>query len=627
MIRVRDFGFRYRGSEECAVRDVNLDIPEGSFVGVTGAAASGKSTLTYALNGIIPHCYSGDFYGSVVIDGVDTVEASLTEISRLVGSVCQDIESQIVTPLVEDEILYGLENFGVARDEGIARMEDVLGAMGIEELRSCEISSLSGGQKQKVAIASILALRPCVLVLDEPTAELDPAASRSVFDLLKQYSREHKITVVAVEQKIALLCDYADMVVVMEEGSVRVSGTPDEVLVHAPELYAMGVNVPRVTSLTRSLRDKGVYAGPVCRTASQAALHIAQSLREKGRAIPLDAAPSGSFAECVASCEKEAGKGEGRTRRNEKAGLAALEFHDVYAGYEGELAVLKGVDFAIQEGEFVAFVGANGAGKSTTMRLMNGLIKPSAGKVSVFGTSTASCPTSELARTVGFLFQNPDRQICKTTVREELLFGFEATGRVDARAQRAVDEAIEEFGLDASADPFLLSRGSRQLLALVSIAVSAPRVVVLDEPTTGLDYRECEKIMQCVRRLHENGTTVVMVCHDMEVVADFADRVIVMTAGCVVADGPVFEVMRDEEVLAKASIEPSQMTALSMLLGKGLSGGLRERVLSSNTLEELSIVLGDALAGGASASSGMHGLLPGRAAGGKGRVRTEGELR
>ena len=212
-------------------------------------------------------------------------------------------------------------------------------------------------------------------------------------------------------------------------------------------------------------------------------------------------------------------------------------------------------------------------------------------------------------------------------MREELLFGFEATGRVDARAQRAVDEVIEEFGLDASADPFLLSRGSRQLLALASIAVSAPRVVVLDEPTTGLDYRECEKIMQCVRRLHENGTTVVVVCHDMEVVADFADRVIVMTAGCVVADGPVFEVMRDEEVLAKASIEPSQMTALSMLLGKGLSGGLRGRVLSSNALEELSIVLGDALAGGASASSGIRDLLPGRAAGGKGRVCTEGELR
>lgn len=627
MIQLRDFGFRYREHAECAVHDVNLDIPQGAFVGITGAAASGKSTLTYALNGIIPHCYPGDFYGSVVIDGIDTVEASLTEISRLVGSVCQDIESQIVTPLVEDEILYGLENFGIARDEGIARMEDVLGAMGIEELRTCEISSLSGGQKQKVAIASILALRPRVLVLDEPTAELDPAASRGVFDLLKQYSREHKITVVAVEQKIALLCDYADMIVVMEEGTVRVSGTPDEVLVYAPELYAMGVNVPRVTSLTRSLRDKGVYAGPVCRTVSQGASHIARSLQAKGQAILPDAASGDSFVECAASSEKEAGKGEKRAEKSEKVGLAALEFRDVYAGYEGELAVLKGVDFTIQEGEFVAFVGTNGAGKSTTMRLMNGLIKPSAGEVSVFGVSTASCPTSELARTVGFLFQNPDRQICKTTVREELMFGFEATGRADVQAQRAVDEVIEEFGLDASADPFLLSRGSRQLLALASIAVSAPRVVVLDEPTTGLDYRECEKIMQYVRRLHESGTTVVMVCHDMEVVADFADRVIVMTAGRVVADGPVFEVMRDEEVMAKASIEPSQMTALSMLLGKRLSGGLRERVLSSNTLEELRIVLGDAPTGGDSAFSGVYDPISGHADGDKDCVCAKGELR
>lgn len=596
MIRMRDFGFRYRESEECAVRNVNLDIPEGMFVGVTGAAASGKSTLTYALNGIVPHCYPGDFYGSVVIDGVDTVEASLTEVSRMVGSVCQDVDSQIVMPLVEDEILYGLENFGVARDEGFARMEEVLAAMGIEELRDCEISSLSGGQKQKVAIASILALRPRVLVLDEPTAELDPAASRSVFDLLRAYVQERRITVVVVEQKIALLSDYADLIVVMEKGGVRFSGTPDEVIARASELYAMGVNVPRVTSLTRRLRDEEVYVGPVCRTVSQAQRCILQALLAKGEDVQVDFDRGGfPLNRGILSCEAR----ENSDMENEGV---AIEFRNVYAGYEGELAVLKGVDFTIRKGEFVAFAGTNGAGKSTTMRLMNGLLKPTSGDVSVFGVSTGACSTSEFARTVGFLFQNPDRQICKATVFDELMFGFEATGRADMQARRAVDDAVEEFGFDPAADPFLLSRGSRQLLALASIAVTAPQVVILDEPTTGLDYRECEKIMRYVKRLHENGTTVVMVCHDMEVVADFADRVIVMAAGCVVADGPVFDVMRNEEVLAAASLEPSQMVALSMLLEKRLSGAFRERIAQANSLEEMQVVLSAGL------SSGLHGI-------------------
>lgn len=596
MIRMRDFGFRYRESEECAVHNVNLDIPEGMFVGVTGAAASGKSTLTYALNGIVPHCYPGDFYGSVVIDGVDTVEASLTEVSRMVGSVCQDVESQIVMPLVEDEILYGLENFGVARDEGFARMEEALVAMGIEELRDCEISSLSGGQKQKVAIASILALRPRVLVLDEPTAELDPAASRGVFDLLRTYVKERGITVVVVEQKIALLSDYADLIVVMEKGGVRFSGTPDEAIAHASELYAMGVNVPRVTSLTRRLRDEEVYAGPACRTVSQAQRCILQALLAKGEDVQVDFNRGGFPSNRgMLSCEARANSGM-------KSEGFAIEFRNVYAGYEGELAVLKGVDFAIRKGEFVAFAGTNGAGKSTTMRLMNGLLKPTSGDVSVFGVSTGACSTSEFARTVGFLFQNPDRQICKATVFDELMFSFEATGRADMQARRAVDDAIEEFGFDPAADPFSLSRGSRQLLALASIAVTAPQVVILDEPTTGLDYRECEKIMRYVKRLHENGTTVVMVCHDMEVVADFADRVIVMAAGCVVADGPVFDVMRNEEVLAAASLEPSQMVALSMLLEKRLSGAFRERIAQANSLEEMQVVLSAGL------SSGLHGI-------------------
>lgn len=278
MIELRDFSFRYREGTAPTVLDVNLTIPDGAFVGITGAAGSGKSTLTYALNGIIPHCYPGDFYGEVLIDGLDTVDTDLTELSRLVGSVCQDIDSQMVSSVVEDEMLYGLENFGVPRDQIELRMTEALEAMGISSLRDRVISTLSGGQKQKVAIASILALRPRVLVLDEPTAELDPASSLAVFDLLARYASEHGTTVVVVEQKIALLSEYADLLVIMDEGSVRFAAPPADVLEHSDELLAIGVNCPRSTSLMNRLRKDGLYDGALCRNVEQAAAALAELL-------------------------------------------------------------------------------------------------------------------------------------------------------------------------------------------------------------------------------------------------------------------------------------------------------------------------------------------------------------
>ena len=270
MIQISNFTFTYRESVEPVVRDVNLTIPDGAFVGITGAAGSGKSTLTYAMNGIIPHCYPGDFFGSVVVEGNDTCETALTDISLVVGSVCQDIDSQFVASVVDDEMLYGLENFGVPHDEIEARMVEALEDMGTGALRDRTIDSLSGGQKQKVAIASILALRPKVLVLDEPTAELDPASSVGVFDLLTRYAREHGTTVVVVEQKIALLSQYADMLVIVDEGRIRFADTPANVLAHSDELLAIGVNCPRATTLMNRLSADGIYAGPVCRNVEEA---------------------------------------------------------------------------------------------------------------------------------------------------------------------------------------------------------------------------------------------------------------------------------------------------------------------------------------------------------------------
>lgn len=262
-----------------------------------------------------------------------------------------------------------------------------------------------------------------------------------------------------------------------------------------------------------------------------------------------------------------------------------IEFKNVSASYDGELAVLNEVSFTVNDGDFVAFVGTNGAGKSTTMRLANGLLKPTAGEVLVNGVPTTALKTSELARRIGFLFQNPDRQICCNTVREELLFGFAALGEEGPAAEARVDAIIERFGFEAEAEPYLLNRGTRQLLALASIIVLAPPTIILDEPTTGLDFRECVKVMEVVRELNEGGTTVIMVCHDMEVVGDFARRVIAMTAGRVVADGATFDVLRDGRVLKEAHILPPQVTEVSLMLGR--EEGCPAAVAAANTVSQM----------------------------------------
>ena len=264
-----------------------------------------------------------------------------------------------------------------------------------------------------------------------------------------------------------------------------------------------------------------------------------------------------------------------------------IEFRDVCASYDATIPILKGVSFTVRDGEFVAFVGTNGAGKSTTMRLVNGLLKPESGEVLIDGVPTTQLKTSELARRVGFLFQNPDSQICSPTVREELLFGFKALGALDADAERRVDEIIDEFDFNAQDDPFLLNRGTRQLLALASIVVLAPPVVVLDEPTTGLDYRECVKVMEIIRRLHEGGTTVIMVCHDMEVVADFAERVIVMSDGQVIDEGPTFEVLRNRATLDAASLVPPQIVDISIALPLMNPALVGAPIARANTLGEM----------------------------------------
>ena len=279
MIDIQSLTFRYDGADRDALSDITLSVPDGSFLGIIGPAGAGKTTLLYAMSGIIPHAYRGDFYGAVLVDGLDTADNRLTDLSRLVGTVFQDVDSQIVSSVVEDELLYGLENFGVPREEIEERLSFALDQVGIAPLRKRTVSSLSGGQRQKVAIASLIALRPKILLLDEPTGELDPGSSRQIFSLLRTLNRDYGMTVVVVEQKIMLLCEFAKRLAVVSEGRVVREGEVREVLGDIGGLEEIGVNCPRVAKFSSLLSARTGLDLPVCVNVDEAEAMVREVVR------------------------------------------------------------------------------------------------------------------------------------------------------------------------------------------------------------------------------------------------------------------------------------------------------------------------------------------------------------
>lgn len=270
MIDFEHVTFQYEKSERPTLKDLTLHINKGEFVGMIGTSGAGKTTFAHCLNGIVPHFYKGDFYGAVKVAGMDTIENPPEKLCLTVGAVFQDIDSQMVASVVEDEILFGMENFGVAHEEICGRLDEVLSLLHITELRKRQISTLSGGQKQKVAIASILALRPDVIVLDEPTGELDPESSLDIFRILKKLNQEQNMTVIVIEQKIMLLCEFVDRLLVLEEGVLRLDGTPREIVAKVEMLKQLGINLPRVSELSFELKKEGLYDGEIALNVEEA---------------------------------------------------------------------------------------------------------------------------------------------------------------------------------------------------------------------------------------------------------------------------------------------------------------------------------------------------------------------
>ena len=566
IIEMSHVTFRYGGTaaegEEspAALRDVSLRIGEGEFVGVIGPSGAGKSTLASVLSGAIPHHFRGELFGSTLVDGRDTCDVTLTDISQVVGSVLQDIDAQMVASVVEDELLFGLENFGVPHDQIEDRIARTLDTVGIASLRDREIATLSGGQKQKVAIAAILAMRPRVLVLDEPTAALDPASSALVFDTLRKV-REEGVTVVVIEQKVALLSEYCDRILVMSDGSLVLDGAPREVFAHADELRRIGVDSPRVARVYNSLARDGLVRGATpCLTVPEAAKLISGLVGSaaRGSARAVDDARDAAF--------RAGSKHVAVPRPHAVDASPVVSLKDVSFAYPGGTASVDHLDMRVYPGEVVGIVGQNGAGKTTLTKLLNGLLRPASGTVRMAGLDTREVPTSAIAAHCATLFQNPDYQLCKDTVLDEVAFGLTLHGVDEKDARERAAAVIARFGLPSDEAPFSLSRGQRQMVALASVVVTEPEVVLLDEPTSGLDYRECMTVMDTVSKMAERGCAVIMVCHDMEVVSDFAERIVVMADGRILDRGGTQQMFGDADLMRRASVRAPQVIELSQVL-------------------------------------------------------------
>ncbi len=536
-----------------ALKDIDLSVEEGTFVGLIGPSGAGKSTLASAITGAIPHHYRGRLFGSTLVAGLDTCEASLTDIAKVAGSVLQDIDAQMVASVVEDELLFGLENFGIDHREIEGRIASALDAVGIADLRHREIATLSGGQKQKVAIAAILAMTPRVIVMDEPTSALDPASARDVFEVLRRAKELTGMTVILIEQTVALLAEYCDRVVVIDQGRIALDGTPTDVFSHGETLRAIGVDTPRTVRISNSLAETGLAPNDSPALTLDGAESLVAGILAPGLSKSSPIVPRAL--------------GDGPDARNaaDERPIIVDVAGAAYSYGTGQ-AGIESINLTVRAGEILAVVGQNGAGKTTFTKLLNGLIKPSAGVVRIAGLDTRTTPVSVLASHAATLFQNPDRQLCRNTVVEEISFGLELQGAPADAARERARRVAATFGLPENASPFNLSRGQRQMVALASVVALEPELIILDEPTSGLDYRECMTVMETVRQRALDGAAVVMVCHDMEVVSDFADTLAVMTEGRLIEVGPSREVFANDALLAHARIAAPCVPALGKRL-------------------------------------------------------------
>lgn len=546
VIEIENVSFTYSGNIKPALKNINLKIYKGEIVMITGPSNAGKTTLARLMNGLIPHYFRGKFEGSVKIYGVDTRETTIGYLSQKVGLLFQDPSSQLVCPTVIDEVAFGPENLGIPPEEIKERVFSAIKAVRLKGYEERNPHMLSGGQQQACALAAIMAMKPEIYVLDEPTSNLDPLGSSQVLNLLIDLAKKENKTMIIIEHKMEELFPLIDRLIIMNEGKIIFEGKVEELFKRVDEMNKLGLKVPQVSLLAYRLKE---YL--------------------KMDSIPFTLNDFKKIFEELTKRKyvKKSLKVNIVNRKSiEEENIIVVK--NLWHIYPGNIIALRGVDLKIKRGEFVSIIGQNGSGKTTLVKHFNRLLLPTKGEVYIKGVNTKETSISELARIVGYVFQNPDHQICNETVRKELEFGPKNLGTPADEIKRRIKEISERLGIKEYLDnnPFSLSMGLRKRIVLASILTMNPEIIIVDEPTTGQDYKMSKEILEILKDLHSNGKTIIMISHDMELVAEYSERIIVLDNGTVLIDGSPRHVFSQIDLLERTYIKPPQVTKLGLSL-------------------------------------------------------------
>lgn len=538
MIELIDVTYCYPGQELPALRNVSLNVSAGEFLLVAGPSGAGKSTLLRCVNGLVPHFHGGTIRGQVRVGGRDPVALGPRGMSDLVGFVFQDPEAQFVTQRVEDELAFAMENHNFSQTIMRKRVEEVLDQLSIAYLRHRRIDTLSGGERQRVAIGSVLTLQPSVLVLDEPTSQLDPQAAEEVLTTLQRLNEDLGLTIIISEHRLERVAQHADRACYLSaRGEPPLVGDPRQVLAQA-ELAPPLVQLGRVLGwqpVPLTIKEGRPFAGELKSRLAGSQGATSHTVPSPGRSWGGDILSRLVHENAFPSPERE------------EFSPPVITAQNVWYRYNGADA-LKGVSLDVQRGELVALMGRNGSGKSTLLKNMVGVLRPQRGRIRILDQDTKETTLTDITRRVGFVPQNPGRLLFNETLEEELAF----TRRGHQLSPTDTHSLLSRLGLNqlARAYPRDLSTGERQRAALAAILVAEPEILLLDEPTRGLDYANKEHLTAILNDLRCRGGTVVMATHDVELVAHCADRVVILGEGQVVVDGPVREVMTESLVFA-----------------------------------------------------------------------------
>ena len=558
LIELNDVTFQYgtQPDDEFAVKDIDFSIEEGEFVGVTGRSEAGKATLGRLASGQIPHFYHGDLSGEVTVEGVPTEESTVGDLSKKIGFVFENPYDQLTgaTSTVLEEVAFGLETHGLTRDEMRERARASLASIGVEDLADRNPMQLSGGQCQRVAIASVIAMQPDVMVLRQPTAQLDPSGTEEVFDVVGTMNEEG-YTILMISQELDRLTPHLDRLVIMDDGRIQFDGAPEDVLVRAID-EGLPISVPETIEIGHRLREADIVsdAKPIPVTESDC---LAEIRRIIDRPLPDGDRDGVRSAPSPSPGDLDAGDGD-------------VVLDDLHHRYPSGVEALRGVSFSLDEG-CVCLIGQNGAGKSTLVKHLNGLLDPTEGAAYVRGMDTREHTTGELAHEVGLSFQNPDDQLFHSTVAEEVRYGPRNLDFDDDEVAVTTERALDLLGLTDRRDesPYDLSEPWRKRVAVASIVAMDTPVVVLDEPTSGQDAPGYDQLGEAVEALVERGKLVVVITHDMDFVREHADRTVLLAEGRVIEDGDTRGVLSDAETLARSNVHPPTITRLGLDLGIG----------------------------------------------------------